>query len=201
MHETVSQKKQRIKNSAVDMFAKKGNVTIRELSRATGVNIASINYYFGGKENLLAEIELAMVNRLRSIIKKLKEMDLDPVISARSFIEEAYTFFSENPGFFKFIGGTLINQNHPYMMKYLKEEISHGILKQYLYSLIEKGANITDKTEIENRCMIFFASLALPLFQIQFTERADFFNLFKKVIRKENFISYMNSLMSMLMRA
>jgi hypothetical protein len=74
-------------------------------------------------------------------------------------------------------------------------------MKQFLYSLIEKGANLTDKKEIETRCMIFYSSLALPLFQVQFSEHDALTNLFTNVIEKENFISYMNSLMKMLMRA
>ena len=76
MSEAVSDKKRRIKDSAISMFAQKGNVTIRELARETGVNVASINYYFGGKENLLAEIELAMVNRLHALIRNIEEKSL-----------------------------------------------------------------------------------------------------------------------------
>ncbi|HHY78235.1 MAG TPA: TetR/AcrR family transcriptional regulator, partial [Clostridiales bacterium] len=49
--------KSRILQYAIDMVGSKGDVTIRELTETAGVNVASINYYFGSKENLLKEVE------------------------------------------------------------------------------------------------------------------------------------------------
>lgn len=49
--------KNRIFQSAVDIVGLKGDVTIRELADMAGVNVASINYYFGNKKNLLKEVE------------------------------------------------------------------------------------------------------------------------------------------------
>lgn len=200
MKETVAEKKQRIRKSAIEIFANKGSFTIRELSRKTNVNIASINYHFGSKENLLAEIELAMVNFLHELIDNVQSRDLDPFGAAQAFIDRAYVFFSDNPGFFRFIGGTLIDQNIPYEMKYIRQEVEGGPLKQFLYSLIEKGSGLSDKEEIENRCLIFFSSLALPMFQLQFADKGGFIYSLTKVTQKENFKSYMKSLMTMLMR-
>jgi len=201
MSEAVSDKKRRIKDSAISMFAQKGNVTIRELARETGVNVASINYYFGGKENLLAEIELAMVNRLHALIRNIEEKSLKPAEAGKLFIQDAYTFLKENPGFFKFIGGTVVDQNIPYTLKYINQEMTNGPLKKFVYSLIKESTGLKNEVEIENRCMIFFASLALPVFQPQFSQKGGFINYFLVVIEKENFVSYMNSLMKMLMHA
>ena len=49
--------KSRILQFAIDMVGSRGEVTIRELAEAAGVNVASINYYFGSKENLMKEVE------------------------------------------------------------------------------------------------------------------------------------------------
>lgn len=53
--------KQKILIAAGPIFARKGfaKTTVREICEAAGVNLASINYYFGDKERLYAESLLA----------------------------------------------------------------------------------------------------------------------------------------------
>jgi AcrR family transcriptional regulator len=48
----------RLIEAAQALFAQRGynGVSVRDIATAAGVNSASIGYYFGGKENLLAEI-------------------------------------------------------------------------------------------------------------------------------------------------
>lgn len=50
--------KQRILCQAITIFATKGSelTTIREITEATKVNVASVNYYFGSKEGLLRAV-------------------------------------------------------------------------------------------------------------------------------------------------
>ncbi|KHT19435.1 TetR/AcrR family transcriptional regulator [Pectobacterium brasiliense] len=50
--------KQRILREAITIFACKGSelTTIREITEATNVNVASVNYYFGSKEGLLRAV-------------------------------------------------------------------------------------------------------------------------------------------------
>jgi len=45
---------ERLLEAAVELFARKGfrGTTVAEICRAAGANIASVNYHFGGKENL-----------------------------------------------------------------------------------------------------------------------------------------------------
>lgn len=52
--------KQKILDSAGPIFAKNGyqKATVRDISEAAGVNLASINYYFGDKEKLYTELLL-----------------------------------------------------------------------------------------------------------------------------------------------
>jgi len=58
----------RILDAAGPIFAEKGcdAATVREICQAAGVNLASVNYYFGGKENLYREaLKLARPARFR----------------------------------------------------------------------------------------------------------------------------------------
>ncbi len=47
----------KILKEAIDIVGLKGEFTIREIAEKAGVNVASINYYFGNKNNLLKEVE------------------------------------------------------------------------------------------------------------------------------------------------
>jgi AcrR family transcriptional regulator len=49
--------KEKILNATIDIVGVKGEATIREITEKAGVNVASINYYFGNKNNLLKEVE------------------------------------------------------------------------------------------------------------------------------------------------
>ncbi len=57
MKEQATDTKNKILNAAIDVVGLKGDVTVRELAELAGVNVASINYYFGNKKNLLKEVE------------------------------------------------------------------------------------------------------------------------------------------------
>ncbi|MCP4667486.1 MAG: CerR family C-terminal domain-containing protein [Deltaproteobacteria bacterium] len=52
------QPKERILDQAEALFAKKGYhaVSVREITRAAGCNLAAVNYHFGTKENLYLEV-------------------------------------------------------------------------------------------------------------------------------------------------
>lgn len=54
----IPEPKQRILDAATALFAAKGfaGVGVREIARASGVNIAMISYYFGGKTGILKAI-------------------------------------------------------------------------------------------------------------------------------------------------
>ena len=52
-----SEKQKWILEKAVEIYNQKGEIVIRELAQAAGINVASVNYYFGSKENLMAEVE------------------------------------------------------------------------------------------------------------------------------------------------
>lgn len=47
----------KILQTTIDIAGLKGEVTIREITEKAGVNVASINYHFGNKNNLLKEVE------------------------------------------------------------------------------------------------------------------------------------------------
>ncbi len=57
--------KEKALHAAGDVFGRMGYkaATIREICRAAGVNVASINYYFGGKEDLYRTVVMDLIVR------------------------------------------------------------------------------------------------------------------------------------------
>jgi AcrR family transcriptional regulator len=57
--------KEKILDAAGGVFGRKGYkaATIREICSAAGVNVASINYYFGGKEDLYRTVVMDLLSR------------------------------------------------------------------------------------------------------------------------------------------
>ena len=64
---TQSTLREKILDSAEELFAEKGytQTSIREITKRANCNIASINYYFHGKENLYIEVFRLHMNALR----------------------------------------------------------------------------------------------------------------------------------------
>jgi len=88
----------RLLDAAEELFSEHGfdGTSIRDLAAAAGCNIASVNYYFGGKENLYVEVwrrQLLHIRDMRvaSVDKAMSEGGGKPGLEAllRSF---AYAF-------------------------------------------------------------------------------------------------------------
>ena len=73
---------------AGELFADRGyrNTTIRDIATAASVNLASVNYYFGGKQPLYLEA-ITWARSLRPLPKPASSSDpLTPVEQLRGFI-------------------------------------------------------------------------------------------------------------------
>ncbi|WP_040213646.1 TetR/AcrR family transcriptional regulator [Clostridium polynesiense] len=68
----------KILQTAIDIVGLKGEVTIREITEKAGVNVASINYHFGNKTNLLKEVETHYSNLLYEMQRSILENDIIP---------------------------------------------------------------------------------------------------------------------------
>jgi AcrR family transcriptional regulator len=69
-HRTGEQRtRQRILEAAAALFSARGykHVTIRDISREAGANVAAVNYHFGGKMNLYTEVVRAAVALFREV--------------------------------------------------------------------------------------------------------------------------------------
>jgi len=120
----------RLLDSAEQLFAERGfdATSIRDLAAAAGCNIASVNYYFGGKEKLYVEIwrrHLLLLKeaRVASIEKVLFESEGKPSLEdlLRSF---AYAF----------VGPLVDERGGPRLIKLMAREILNPHLPSSMFS-------------------------------------------------------------------
>lgn len=69
-HDTDNKRvEQRLLDAAEELFCEHGfaGTSVRDLAAAAKCNIAAVNYYFGGKENLYAEVWRRLLVRMRQV--------------------------------------------------------------------------------------------------------------------------------------
>jgi AcrR family transcriptional regulator len=78
---------QRIIAAAAEIFSIHGfrGARVRDIVRLAGVNLASVNYYFGGKESLYAAT-IAELSSARSVQRPHDDRELDPIESLEQHI-------------------------------------------------------------------------------------------------------------------
>ena len=101
--------KKRILDSAERLFARKGfhNTSLREITCEAGVNIASVNYHFGGREALIREVilrRLVPINeerlRLLHSVRQEAEHGATPLtarIILQAFLQPSVNFLRIEP--------------------------------------------------------------------------------------------------------
>jgi TetR/AcrR family transcriptional regulator, cholesterol catabolism regulator len=88
---------------ATDVFCKKGyeGASMRDLSRASGMSLAGLYYYFGSKERLLFLIQKHTFTTIVQRLKTRLEGVRDPEQQLRIFILNHLEYFLANPAAMK----------------------------------------------------------------------------------------------------
>ena len=94
--------KEKLLQTAIELFAKHGinGVSTRMLAKESGVNLSSINYYFGGKQRLYDAVLESIVEKISAFIASkrapLLETQLPPNEEFKVFIGNLIDFLCSN---------------------------------------------------------------------------------------------------------
>jgi AcrR family transcriptional regulator len=163
MSDDLLERKEMILQKAIQLFGSNGKLTIRELSKATQVNVASITYYFGGKDNLLAEIEERLFTDLDGIIHSTVQEATAPQEKLYNLLYRLVSFVTEQPGILNFLGQAVMNEASAHRMQRLSEKILLQSFKDQVISLLREASGITSEQELHNRYMIAFCAVTQPI--------------------------------------
>jgi AcrR family transcriptional regulator len=131
--------KERILSAAEDLFAQFGfaGTSLRQVTQHAEVNIAAVNYHFGSKENLVAEVFRRRLDelsekRLVALREALREHpgELDPILAA--FIEPALSLTLDRQGgsaFVRVLARAYAEKNER-LRKFLSDNYGH-VLREF----------------------------------------------------------------------
>lgn len=168
--------KEKILDAAGDVFGRMGYkaATIREICRVAGVNVASINYYFGGKEDLYRTVVMDLISRIfdRYPIDAGIDSLSSPGGRLRAFIHGALRRLLSPDGLSGYPGkGQLVAREladpSPFMDDMVNEFIrpTAAVLSAIISELLGTGATIKDimRCQISVIGQCFHYAMARPI--------------------------------------
>lgn len=128
--------------TATRLFAERGlnGVSIRELSKAAGVSISMISYYFGGKEGLYSSVLQEQFSSFE-YIEEIKGIDAGPLKKLEEYIRWTIVRHRNNPYLLRFYTSELTNPTR-YFSSIVQPAI--GKVIQILIEVIEEGVSNND---------------------------------------------------------
>lgn len=199
MKDMPSNTRDKILAVAIDIFGSKGDVTTREITKKAGVNIASINYHFGSKNNLLKEVEEyyseMLYNMQNEIINNVKYSPKEKLVYWANSIME---YMLEYPALITLISN-LVSKDAKYNPGLLKKFFFNIELKEKIEEIIGEITKIEDELVLNCKYTQLFSGILGPiLFQtirsVYESERV-FYDIYKKEDRMEYIEELINSIL------
>ena len=157
-------KREKLLRIAVDMYARNGSFTARDLTLAAGMNIASLNYYFGSKEDLLQEIEQRLLQIFIQEITDIGSTGDAPHDRLNSLLFAVSERLLKNPGLTRhFVEMLIAGESKVYDM--LEQAVGRTSPIFAVFASVLGETGLTDEDEAYRRMIIGVCSLA-PVFVI-----------------------------------
>mgnify|MGYP001179511497 CR=1 FL=1 len=155
--------KEKILSATIELYGRKGDITVREICEKARVNVASINYHFGSKDNLLKEVEKHYSRLLYDI---QNEIIIDEVKEPREklidWAEALMKFVLDYPALIMLVT-SLVLQDESYnpeiINKFLGSKESKDNIQRTIYSI----TNIDDKEILNFKYMQLFSGVIGPI--------------------------------------
>jgi len=146
-----------------ELLKKNPDVTIKKIADASYVNIASVNYYFGSKNQLFKIVCEGFVEELKNVLLKLmlEREEGQTEVLLKKIISFLYDEIMENAGIMNYILQNLGNEQGDML---LKTFFSENEFTEKMFELFKKQTDIQDKERLFARYTILFASFIFPLF-------------------------------------
>ncbi|MGE4320143.1 MAG: TetR/AcrR family transcriptional regulator [Acholeplasmataceae bacterium] len=150
-----------------------GNVTIKEIAERCYVNIASVNYYFGSKENLIFIVISEVLSEIKQMVFTMVDDKQDKTPEA--FLEEIigliYNFSLDHVGILSYLfmaNGMKDGQ----LAEFVRSFFLDPEFVQMVYKNLGEQLNTNDIKLLQVKYMIIFSSFFMPLF-IQIIHPSD----------------------------
>ena len=147
------------------LISEKRSVTIKDIADKCYMNIASVNYYFGSKEQLIQQVIEEVITDLKAEIIRLLNVNEHKSKSEllEAMITYTYNFSLENIGLISYL---FLNQDSSERAGNLLIDtfFSNNSFTHMIYEKLNVEVKTIEPMVIYAKYMILFSSFAMPLF-------------------------------------
>lgn len=159
MAEEKNDTKSKIIEAAAEIIGRERNLnlTIREIANRAGVNIASVNYYFGSKDNLLSEVEMLLMEKIRQIYTGLENNSLSTREKLINWADNLIKHLIDYPGIIYLIGTRVLERENTCLNIYL------NLLETDLTPLVKELTGVKDETIAGFKVLHLISGIVYPI--------------------------------------
>lgn len=163
----LTEKGEKIKQKMIDVTSKilrnEGfkKATIRRIAKECNTNIASINYYFGSKEELIGAALEKMIYNFEAIVSYLDNRDLPVRERLKKYILGYFKLAHKHPALFRSISHPSSVEARDTYFIYLN--LLHDQSWDKVLRNISELTNINSQIELEIKCMQLFSAIEYPI--------------------------------------
>lgn len=155
--------KNRILQTAIEIVGLKGEFTIREIAEKSEVNVASINYYFGNKNNLLKEVETYYADILyHAQYEILKDDSLSSQQKLTNWAMSLIGFMFQRPALIYLIVN-IFNEDKSYKPVLVQKIYLNSELQSVIEEIIKDSTGITEERLLNCKYLQLFSGVLGPV--------------------------------------
>jgi TetR/AcrR family transcriptional regulator, regulator of cefoperazone and chloramphenicol sensitivity len=163
----------RILETAAEIIGKERNLnlTIREVAARADVNIASINYHFRSKENLLSEVEMLLMENIGHIYTHLGDPEANTATRLINWANNLIKHLIDYPGIIYLIGTRIIEKEQTGINQYL------SLMDRDLAPLVKELASIDDDNIVAFKVLQLISGVVYPILITSSSDEAAGINI------------------------
>lgn len=135
--------------------------TIRRIAKECNTNIASVNYYFGSKEELIGAALEKMIFNFEAIVSYLDKTDLPVKERLRKYILGYFKLAHQHPALFRSISTPSSNDAKDTYFIYLN--LLHNQSWDKFLRNVGELSKINSQPDLEMKCMQIFSAMEYPI--------------------------------------
>ncbi|MDU5301383.1 TetR/AcrR family transcriptional regulator [Dialister micraerophilus] len=163
----LTEKGEKIKQKIIDVTSRilrnEGfkKATIRRIAKECNTNIASVNYYFGSKEELIGAALEKMIFNFEAIVSYLDKTDLPVKERLRKYILGYFKLAHQHPALFRSISNPSSNDAKDTYFIYLN--LLHDQSWDKFLRNVGELSKINSQPDLEMKCMQIFSAMEYPI--------------------------------------